>query len=122
MAFIRDGAFDLALADLSLAENLYICSQEPTTFTEASSTYALGAKASPTIGAAQNGVSNGRRRTVAAITDGSVTGTGTATHWALTDDSGSILLATGALASSQSVTSGNTFSTSAFDVAIADAS
>lgn len=122
MAFIRDAAFDLALADLDLTETFYICSQEPTTFAEASSTYALGEKASPTIGAAQNGVSSGRRRTVAAITDGSVTATGTATHWALTDDSGSILLATGALASSQAVTSGNTFSTSAFDVAIADAS
>jgi hypothetical protein len=98
------------------ADALYLCTQEPTTFAEAISTYACGVKTSPTIGAAGDGSPDGRKRTVAAITDGSVTATGTATHWALTD--GSRLLASGALSASQAVTSGNTFTLAAFDVRI----
>lgn len=122
MPFILDSALDAALdAVCNPVENLYICSQEPTTYAEAQSTYALGSKATPTIGAAANGVSNGRRRTVAAFTDGSVSATGTATHWALTDNSESVLLATGALSASQAVTDGNAFEIAAFDIAVADA-
>lgn len=121
MAFIADYIFDLALAELDTATStLYICSAEPTTYAEASSTYALGNKTSLSIGAPANGVSNGRRVTVASFTDGSVTGTNTATHWAITK-SGTTLMATGALSSSQAVTSGNTFSLAAFDIGIADA-
>lgn len=122
MAFIADYIFDLALAELDTnATHLYICSQEPVTFTEAVTTYGLGVKTSPSVGAPANGAVNGRRVTVASFTDGSVTATATATHWALTKTSGSTLMATGALASSQAVTNGNTFSLAAFDVAIADA-
>jgi hypothetical protein len=47
---------------------------------------------------------------------------GTATHYALTDDSASKLLATGSLSSSQSVTAGNTFSLSEFAIGIPDPS
>lgn len=61
---------------------------------------------------------SGRRVTVAAIADGSVTATGTATHWAITDTANGRLLATGALAASQLVTSGNTFTLGAFDAGI----
>jgi hypothetical protein len=60
--------------------------------------------------------------TVQALTSGSVTGTGTATHYAITDTGNSRLLATGALSSSQSVTNGNTFSTSSFTIRIPQAS
>jgi hypothetical protein len=63
---------------------------------------------------------SGRKITVDAITDGSVSGTDTATHWALTDDSESKLLVTGALASSQAVTDGNTFTLTAIDVEFPD--
>lgn len=121
MAFIADYIFDLALAELDTATaTLYICSQEPVSYAEASSTYALGNKTSLSIGAPANGVSNGRRVTIASFTDGAVTATGTATHWAITK-SGTTLMATGALASSQAVTNGNTFTLAAFDIAIADA-
>ena len=58
---------------------------------------------------------------VAAITDGSVTANGTASHWAITDTGNSRLLATGALAASQAVSSGNTFTLGAFDIGIPDA-
>lgn len=121
MAFALDAALDAYLNRVcDTVENLYITSAEASTFTEASSTNKLGTKATPSIGAAANRSPNGRQRTVSAITDGTVNTTGTATTWALTDDSLSELLATGALASSQAVTSGNTFTTTAFEIGIGD--
>lgn len=120
MAFIRDTTLDLLVDDIdSGVTTLYITSAEATTYAEASSTYALGTKASPTISAAGPGTPNGRSVTVSAITDGTVSGTDTATHWALT--SGSVLYATGALSSSQAVSSGNTFTLTTFDITVLDA-
>lgn len=116
MAFLADQVFDAALAYLDNVENLYICSAAPSNFTEASSTNKLGTKAAPTIGAVGDATPNGRKRTISAITDGTVDSTGTATHWALTDDSASLLVAWGTLSASQAVTSGNTFTLSAFDI------
>jgi hypothetical protein len=121
MPLIADAALDAALAVVADSDALYICNAEPTTFTQATSTFALGTKATPTIGAAADRSPTGRRRTVAAITDGTVTASGTATHWALTKASGSLLRATGPLTTSQVVTSGNPFTLGAFDVGIADA-
>ena len=121
MAFINDEVFDQGLdyADTN-GTRIDICSQEPTSYAEATSTYTLGNKTSLNTGATQNGATDGRRVIVPAITDGSVTGTGTATHWALTDGS-SILVATGELSSSQAVTSGNTFTLDAISITIRDA-
>jgi hypothetical protein len=58
---------------------------------------------------------------VTAITDGTVSGTGTAAYWAITKTSTSTLIATGSLTSSQAVTSGNTFTLDAINIAIRDA-
>jgi len=122
MPLIADYIFDLALAELDTnATHLYICSQEPTTFTEATSTYALGVKTSLNIGAPADRGGGGRKVTVASITDGSVTGTATATHWAITKTTGSTLMATGSLSAGQAVTNGNTFTLAAFDIGIPDA-
>lgn len=122
MAFIPDAALDAALAVVADADALYLCTQEPTTYAQASSTYAVGTKASPSIGAAADRSPSGRKITVAAITTGgSVTASGTATHWALTKASGSLLRATGALSASQALVSGNTFTLTAFDIGIPDA-
>jgi hypothetical protein len=120
MPFINDEVFDQGLdyADTN-GTRIDICSQEPTTYTEATSTYTLGNKTLNT-GATQNGATDGRRVIVPAITDGSVTGTDTATHWALTDGS-AVLIATGALTASQAVTSGNTFTLDAISLTIRDA-
>lgn len=121
MAFIADYIYDLALSELDTATaTLYICSQEPTSYAQASSTYALGSKASITISAPADRSPSGRKVTISAITDGSVSGTGTATHWAITK-AGTTLMATGSLSASQSVTTGNTFTLGAFDIGIADA-
>jgi hypothetical protein len=122
MPFIADYILDAALAKLDTEANrLDICSQEPTTYTEATSTYTLGNKTSLSVGAPADRTPNGRRVTVAAITDGTVTGTATATHWAIVDTGNSRLLATGSLSSGQAVTSGNTFTLGAFDIGIPDA-
>ncbi len=119
MAFIRDAALDLLLGDVNDSTRLDICSQEPTTYADATSTYTLGNKTGLTIGAPADRTGGGREVTVPAITDGSVTATGTATHWALTYNN--VLYATGQLASSQAVTSGNTFTLAAFKIGVPDA-
>jgi len=120
MAFLNDAVLDAALDEIiDNVTTLYLCSSEPGTYAEASSTYALGSRATPTVGTKADGDSSGRKCTVSAISDGTVSGTGTASHWALT--SGSVLYAAGSLTSTQSVTSGNTFTLTAFDIEIPDA-
>lgn len=119
MASLNDRVYDNGLTVLDTeVSHLYICSQEPTTYAQASSTYALGVKATPTVGAPGARTPNGRKVTVSAITDGTVSATGTATHYALVDSTNSRLLATAALSSSQAVTSGNTFTLTSFDIGI----
>lgn len=119
MPFIADRVLDFGLNVLDTEANrLDICSSEPATYAAATTTASLGNRTSLAIGAPAARSPSGRRVTVAAISDGTVTGTGTATHWAVVDTVNSRLLATGALASSQAVTSGNTFTLAAFDIGI----
>jgi len=123
MAYINDEAFDGGLDYLDTnGTRIDICSQEPTTYSQATvdGTYSLGNKTGLNTPAPEAGVVDGRRVVVPAITDGTVTETGTATHWALTDGS-SLLLATGALSSSQGVTDTNTFTLDAISITIRDA-
>lgn len=123
MAFIIDTARDSGISYLDTnGTRVDICSQEPTTYSQATTagTYSLGNKTGVNTAAPADASSDGRSVTVPAINDGSVTTTGTATHWALTDGA-SILLATGALTSSQSVTSGNTFTLDAIEIIVRDA-
>lgn len=119
-ANVADRVLDLGLNVLDTeATHIYICSSEPTTFTGASSTVALGTKnfgAGAAFGSPAAGSPNGRKVTSAAITDGSVTVTGTATNWAVTDNTNSRLLAVGSLSASQSVTATNSFTLAAFDI------
>ena len=120
MAFLTDEALDGGLDYLTTnGSRIDICSQEPTTYAEATSTYTLGNKTGASVGAAQAGDTSGRKVTVAAVTDGSVTATGTASHWALTDGTGE-LLAVEELSATQSVTSGNTWTVSAYDIEFPD--
>ena len=122
MAYLSDNVLDASLEYISTnATHLYICSQEPTTLTEATTTYALGSKAGPTFGAIQDREEEGggRELPVDAITGGAVTDTGTATHYALV--SNTELLAAGAISNPQVVTSGNSFNLAAFTIGIPDA-
>jgi hypothetical protein len=119
MPFIADRVLDLGLNVLDTEANrLDICSSEPTTYAAATGSASLGNKTSLSVGSPAARSPSGRRVTVAAINDGTVTGTGTASHWAITDTANSRLLATGTLSASQSVTSGNTFTLAAFDIGI----
>lgn len=118
MAFLHSDIYDKGLSELSKGNRLDICSQEPTTYAGATTTYTLGNKATPTVGNPADRAGGGREVAVSAISDGSVTGTGKATHWALSDTAGSRLLAAAPLSASQDVTSGNTFTLTAFKVGI----
>jgi|TARA_R110000744_G_scaffold54649_2_gene115929 hypothetical protein len=121
MATLDNRVFDNGLTVLDTeADKIIITSQEATTYTNANSTYALGNSTSLSIAAPSDRSGGGREVVVAAITDGSVTGTGTATHYAIVDVSATRLLATGSLTASQSVTSGNTFTLSTVSIGIPD--
>jgi hypothetical protein len=121
MAQIGDRVLDNGLTVLDTEANaLHICSQEPTTYTEATSTYTLGNKTTYSSGAPADRGGGGREVTFPSISDGSVTGTNTATHFAVVDTVNSRLLAVQALSSSQAVTSGNTFTLTSFTVGIPD--
>lgn len=121
MATLGDRVFDAGLSSLDTEANaIHITSQEAASYTEATSTYTLGNSTSLSIGAPQDRTGGGREVVVTAISDGSVTGTGTATHYAIVDTVNSRLLATGSLTASQSVTSGNTFTLSSVSIGIPD--
>ena len=121
MASLNNRVFDNGLTVLDTeADKLLITSQEATTYAEANATYALGNSTSLSIGVPSDRNGGGREVTAAAISDGSVTGDGTATHYAIVDTVNSRLLATGSLTASQVVSSGNTFSLGSFTIGIPD--
>tara|TARA_R110000823_G_scaffold78184_3_gene178274 strand:+ start:27 stop:398 length:372 start_codon:yes stop_codon:yes gene_type:complete len=121
MATLADRVYDNGLTILDTeADKVLITSQEASNYAEANSTYALGNSTSLSIAAPSNRSAGGREVIVAALSDGSITGTGTATHYALVDVSATRLLATGSLTTSQQVASGNTFSLGSFTIGILD--
>jgi hypothetical protein len=120
MATLDNRVFDNGLTVLDTEANaIHITSAEATSYANVASV-TLGNSTSLSIGAPQDRAGGGREVVVAAITDGSVTGTGTATHYAIVDTVNSRLLATSTLTASQSVTSGNTFTLSSVAVGIPD--
>ena len=114
---VYDAALQVLIDD---GDRLDLCSQEPTSYTEATSTYSLGNKTAITIGTIADGDVSGRKVTISATTGGTIGSTGTATHYAISDTTGTQLLAAGELTTSQQVVSGNTFTTEAFDIEIPD--
>jgi hypothetical protein len=121
MPTLGNRVFDNGLTVLDTEANkLLITSQEASTFAEANSTYALGNTTTLSIAAPSDRSGGGREVVGASISDGSVTGNGTATHYAVVDTVNSRLLATGSLTTSQSVASGNTFSLGSFTIGIPD--
>ncbi len=117
--FLADNVLDNGLVYLTNnVTALYICSALPGTYAAATTTNALGSKTTPTVSSPAARTGSGRKVTVSAINDGSVGGTGTASHWALVKTATSELIAAGPLTGTQSVTSGNTFTLTAFDIGI----
>lgn len=121
MANVADEVFDSLLDYVDTNGNaIYICSADPSTYTEASSTYALGSKSSITISTPVDRTGGGREITVSGFNNGLTTGTGTATHWALVNTSGSAFLLSGSLGTSRAVTPSTSFGMSTFAVGLPD--
>jgi len=120
MATLNDRVFDNGLSTLDLEANvIHVTSAEATDFANVAAV-TLGNSTSLSIGAPQDRTGGGREVVVAAISDGAITGTGTATHYAIVDTVNSRLLATSTLTASQAVTSGNTFTLSSVAIGIPD--
>jgi hypothetical protein len=120
--WINDAALDAALNYVRAnCDLLIICSQQPTTYTEATSTYALGSVAMTpnTDYTLADGAVDGRQLTVAAKTRVPITVSGTATHIALckTGDSSLRLVTTCA---SQAVVAGGSADCPTWKIALAD--
>ena len=110
---IRDQGLDWATANGTRVD---ICSTDP------GSTYATVAantlgNDTVTVGAAEDGATEGRRVVIPSITAGTVTASDTATHWALTNGSDTVL-ASGALSAPVAVTTPGTFELSAVSITI----
>ena len=118
---VHDSVLDAALDILkNNTENMTLCSAAPTTYTEALTTNML-ATIALTSGdfTNANGDTSGRKTTIAQQTGETVTNTGTATHWALIDNSATTLLYVGEM-TSQALTAANALTVNAVDVEIAD--
>jgi hypothetical protein len=119
MATLANAVLDDGLSTLTTnGTRIDICSTEPTTYAEATSTYTLGNGAITTASPTDR-TGGGREVVVGAVSDASVTATGTASFYAITDGSAT-LYATGSLSTSQSVANGNTFSLGSFSIGIPD--
>lgn len=123
--FCHDDILDLLLDGLANSgDRLCVCSTEPTTYTEATSTYKL---AIHTLTAGDgngdwtiaNGDASGRKLTLAEQAAISVDATGTAAHIAIADSGNSKLLFV-LNCTSQSLTQGNTVTVPTFDIEVAD--
>lgn len=112
---VLDGAFEI-LDDGNL---MIACSAEPTTRTEAVTTYALAdvAMTPVTDYTKANGDTNGRKCTMAAKNTVTIDTTGTATHVAIVDGTNLLYVTT---CTSQALTAAGTVSFPAWDVEIAD--
>jgi len=116
---VLDGAFDI----LDQADLMTVCSAEPTTYTEAITTFKLAdvAVTPDTDFTKADGDTNGRKVTVAAKAGVLIDTSGTGTHIALVKSTGSVLLYVTTCTSQALVANGlNTVDFPAWKVEIAD--
>ncbi|PSJ60742.1 hypothetical protein [Pseudaminobacter soli (ex Li et al. 2025)] len=119
MAYLHDRVLDNGLTVLTTeTKAVHFCSAQPATYAEATTTLSLGSKATPTVGSPSARLPNGRKVTVAAISDANATAAGIISHYALVDTTNSRLLAAGSLLAAKSVTSGDKITSAAFDIGI----
>jgi hypothetical protein len=120
MAALNDLVLDAALDYIDAnTETLHILTGDPGVTWSNIAALGIGNKATPTINVPEDATS-GRKIVIPEITDGTVTGTDTATHFALTDDTGTEILVSQALDSSQAVTNENTFTLTEIEINIPD--
>lgn len=121
MGSLHNDVFDNGLSTITgNTENLHLLSADPGITWANIASGLLGTKAAPTISAPADRGAGGREVTISAITLGAVSADGTATHYALTDDSAEKVLASGPLDASQVVTNGNVFTLPAITIGIPD--
>jgi hypothetical protein len=121
MAAIADSVFDNGLTTIDTnATRLDIVSTDPG-LTYATVTGNTLGNDTVNPNAVADGATDGRRIVIPAITAGSVTGTGAATHWALTNGTDTVYASNTLTGGGQSVTSGNTFTLDAISITIRDA-
>lgn len=125
-ATLHNNVYDYGLTTTFVTESTYgnidlhLCSAAPTTYAEATSTYTLGSEATITISGPSDGDTSGRKVTIPAVVNASVTADGTATHIAVVNTDTSILVAVIPLDSSEAVLNGGLWSSNAVDIEIAD--
>lgn len=115
---VHDAVLDGAFAVLDDGTTITVCSQEPTTRTEAITTYMLASDA--LTGAdytVADGNASGRKCTIAQQTNVPITNSGTATHIAICDGTRLLYVTT---CTSQALTAGGTVTIPAWRVEIAD--
>jgi hypothetical protein len=123
MPFLNDLVLDNGLAVAAGAgRRLDLCAQLPASYAEATLTHSLGHKTGLTVTAPEPRSPSGRKVVVPQVLSaapGDVTGTGTVTHWALSDPANSRLIAAAPLEEGQAVTNGNTWTlTSPIDIGL----
>lgn len=116
-----DAMLDASLDYVAQSDRIIVCSAEPTTYAEATSTYALATANATAVTDFPKaaGTPSGRKVTVAAKSGTSVTASGTATHIAVcrTTDSSLRYVTT---CTSQVLTSGNTVNIPSWTITIPD--
>lgn len=85
--WLADAALDNGLAALGDADSLFLCSDAPTSYDDATNTYAMGS-GSVSVGVPQAHTGGGRQVVVAEVT-GSVSADGTPACWALVNSAAS---------------------------------
>ncbi len=115
---VHNDVLDAALNEIATATLMTACSAQPTTRTEAVTTYALADIALTGADFTNaDGDTNGRKVTIAQQTGVTVDTTGTANHVALVDATVLLYVTT---CTSQSLTATNTMTFNAWKVEIAD--
>lgn len=118
-ATLNDLVYDNGLSVITSGGNrLDLCTTQPTTYTEATSTYTAANKTGITISSPGARTGGGRKVTISAITDGTVTSAVSVGFFAITDTVNSRLLVSGPLAFTASLSSSYPFTLPAFDVGI----
>ena len=115
---VANSVLDAMLAKIATATIMTACSAQPTTRTEAVTTYAL-ADATPTFQSAADAAGGGRELAVDQKTGITVDASGDATHVALCDGSEWLYVTT---CTTQTLTSGNTMTFNSWKITIGDPS
>jgi hypothetical protein len=120
VASLEDRVLDFGLNVLDTETSfISVCSTEPTNITIAATSGLLGFKswgAGAAFGAPAAGTPNGRQVASVAVSDGTITTSGTASWWAAY--AAGTLHAHGTLSGAQVVTAGNTFTLASFTIKI----